>query len=874
MVLGPGPRPRGVPSDSPEWAGPNSAGSLIAAPANSRERLPAALHRSSPALPRRSSAACAVATCRATPQRVGEAAWHRRARRQRGAARTLLRVAAAAGIVARHHASGATASMGGGRGRGGDGAAAGSHGARWSDGIDKILHTLQQQSEQQQQLLRALGSGGAARMSQQHGGKGGGFKGKDARGQAGKGGGGSGKGGEGLRRDRSRPAGAGMRARAGDWQCAGCNAFPCFASTSACFRCGRPRRNSVSSVPHGRGKNGGRGLSDSASPSSYLGPIGAGGSRPLLGGRGAAAAKADTPPTQRVPGASVAARAEEARRQRDDDGEWQVARAVRPRRAPGDEAAPPAAASVPSTSPAAATATRNSWAALLEEEQEGEAAVQQDDGDEEDATVDDDMGSWHDDGGEGDHSCQDGEAGPTEAELKAAWQNHCAAYRRLERGQPPAPPGVLAAVRAQRDEAESAWRAARTPHPLHKRLRWAENELRSAEAKEAARRAELDEHLEQAARRTRDLQAMLNVDAARTARKRSALRSLHQEGAQDLDHLPEIGKAARVAITGIGSDIAPALTAIIEQLGDEHQAIRQDLQLLSTSLGHVEGVLRDAADGELAKVHQQRLHDNRPSVFDISDNANPRDDGGMRGDGGGSNGRGVGETDQTAAAVDRAASAAAATQRWTRPAPNAPWRKAATSSSVGAVEEARQLLRAAAAGTSAHAPTISPSQTNDLQVAERLEREHAMRQQQEAMQRQKLVQQDSHVAELEEQRRLQREQSRVEELHRHQEAAQRAAEAAAAEEARHKEERWASLSPEEREQARKLHAQQAAVGAHIFGSQEAGQMAGLVHQSHVRESIQEDAQRATGWDEAEVQQLMGMSPEDFARWDQERQSLM
>ncbi len=826
----------------------------------------------SPIPARRSPSACAPALCVVTPQRSGEAAWHRRARRQRGAARTLLRIAAAAGIVSRHHASGASAPMGGGRGKGGGGSAAGGdHGSRWGTDIGRLLQTLQQQSEQQQQLLRALSGADASRNAQRRGGKGGGSRGWDQRGHTRQSGGG-GAANDGQRRDRGRPAGEGVRARAGDWQCAGCGAFPCFARAAACYQCKRPRQDHQSSAMRGKGVDSGRGLSASAGPATYLGPIGAGGSRPILGTRAAAAPRADSCPSQRVPGASVAARAEEARGQHDDDNGWQLARAHHSRRTPGAEATPTAAVSVVSSTPAAAAATRNSWAALFEEEQEERMAEQQRSGEEDHEDVDDDMGTCQADEEGIEYHCDDAEAGPTEAELKAAWLDHCAAYRRLEKGQPSAPPGVLAAVRAQRDDAEKAWRAARTPHPLHKRLRWAENELRAAEAKEAARRAELDAHMEETARRTRNLQHMLDVDAARTARKRSALRALHQEGAQDLSVLPEIGKAAREAITGIGSDIAPALTAIIEQLGDEHQGIRQDLQLLSTSLGRVEGVLRDAADNELAKVHQRHQHAHHPTIYDISDGATTRGGdarGGGDGSGGGNNG-----TNRADSAMDPGATAPAVAQRWTRQTPNAPWRKSAASSSAGAVEEARQLLRAAAATPRASDPPTSPSQTNDLHVAERLAHEHALRQQQEALQRQQLVQQDSEVAAVEEQRRLQRERCRAEELHRHQEAAQRAAMAAAAEDARHKEERWASLSPEEREQAKRLHEQQAAVGAHVFGSQAAGQLAGLVHQSHVQESVLGKASHGAGWDEEEVQQLMGMSPEDFARWDQERHSLM
>ncbi len=56
----------------------------------------------------------------ATAQRVGEPAWHRRRRRQRGTARTILRIAAAGRLIACHHSSSTLRAMPGGRGAGHD----------------------------------------------------------------------------------------------------------------------------------------------------------------------------------------------------------------------------------------------------------------------------------------------------------------------------------------------------------------------------------------------------------------------------------------------------------------------------------------------------------------------------------------------------------------------------------------------------------------------------------------------------------------------------------------------------------------------------------------------------------------------------------
>ncbi len=251
------------------------------------------------------------------------------------------------------------------------------------------------------------------------------------------------------------------------------------------------------------------------------------------------------------------------------------------------------------TKPPAVT-VRNSWAALAEEEERDGRLCD----DNEDAADDaDGLDHMQEEEREGAGEDEE-EKGLLEAELKSIWLSHCSVLRRLEADTRPAPPRLLAKIKAERDAAERRWRAAKTPHPLHKRLRWAEAELRAAEAMEAARRRELADHVEQAPARTGEIEARLEVDAARTARKRSALEKLHCEGG--MGERPAMEKAARLAVAGIGTDIAPALTAIIEQLGEADEGLRQDLQVLSTSLGRVEGVLREATENELVLDQRRR----------------------------------------------------------------------------------------------------------------------------------------------------------------------------------------------------------------------------------------------------------------------------
>ncbi len=166
--------------------------------------------------------------------------------------------------------------------------------------------------------------------------------------------------------------------------------------------------------------------------------------------------------------------------------------------------------------------------------------------------------------------------------------------------------------------------------------------------------------------------------------------------------------------------------------------------------------------------------------------------------------------------------------------------------------------------------TATSAETNDLALAERRRQLEAQSQFAAALDRRQAVQSDPMQAQKEEQMRMQREQAQRDELLRHQNAAAKAAADAEAEAVRQREALWASLSPAEREAAIKVRNQQAAVGAHVFGTQEASQLAGLVHQSHVHERTCTDANAEA----AEVDLLMQMSPEEFARWDNERQSLL
>ncbi len=657
--------------------------------------------------------------------------------------------------------------------------------------------------------------------------------------------------------------------RPGDWRCNSCNAFPCFARTRRCFQCGEVRA-AAANVSRQRGR------------SEYLGPIGADGARPMLGGRSNLQAAAgnrrddgggERSPTTRVPGASRAALAEAERRRgqpgtgperrleanEGGDGFRPVRNGVPPRAAA--EAAADAVAGGGATSQAAGrpTAVRNSWAALSEEDDSDGDHMETDpqlqtspaeaeaDGADDCDEGDDDAGRADEDGGDANDNDNDLDA----AALRRAWQGHCHACKLLERSPHEFPARLLDEARALRDAAERQWRAAKQPQPLHKRLRWAENALREAEAKEKAHRQELREHLAAAEQRAREMEGRIAVDAARTARRRAALDALRFEAAPRA--LPSAEKAARIAVTGIASDVGPQLAAIIERmatpLGDDVESIRQELQLVAVSVSRVEEVLREGAVVD--------ARGGNAAHFDISDSSgsgrtDDRGDGTIDGD----HERRDGRSDGTR-------TAAQPQTRWARQAESGVWKKncGVDATSAAAADEARRLLqdelaRASAIGApSANGTPARPeseaANTNDLAEAERRGR-LAAQQQLQASQQHQQAHKDEQTRLQEDAQRQQRLQCQQEELRRHQAAMQQAAQTRAAEEDRQREQLIASMSPQELARAAELHAQQAAIGAQVFGTQSASQLANMVGQ----------AERLRA-EQAEVEHLMGTSQEEY-----------
>ncbi len=462
----------------------------------------------------------------------------------------------------------------------------------------------------------------------------------------------------------------------------------------------------------------------------------------------------------------------------------------------------------------------------------------------------------------------------SEADLRRAWDDARDAVRLLERSNKRVPQELLAQAREQRHAAEGRWRAAKTPQPLAKRLRWAEAALTEAVAKQDDHRREFEEFEQQAECRRRELLQRAEVDAARTARKREALDALRGEGARPA--LPACESAVRVAATGICTDLGPALAAVADKV-PEGTPLWTDIQAALATLCNVEGVLRQAIDRQAQQdqlrqplQRQQQQHDQQqrqqqqqqPTVFDIS--------GGVTcGDGSAAEQvRGVAACASAEAKGPRGAAAssttaagsqhggAGAAPRWAKQAGKGQTWGASAWEKKGALEPGGPADADARGGDGAQ-----PS----AEAAAEARRALQQHQQQAAAEEEARA-----AADAERQRQLTAiKQQQQEEALRLKHEAERAAAAAAAEEERQRQELLAKTSPEERQRMATLHAQQAAIQAAGFGTQQAMQGAGLVHQAHAHQLAVGATARGV---DPDADKLMAMSTEQLADWDREQQA--
>ncbi len=422
-------------------------------------------------------------------------------------------------------------------------------------------------------------------------------------------GGGNGGGNRGSSRGREGPTGTGNRSgaagaerrpQAGDWACGGCNFASNFARRRECFVCKRPR-----SPP----RVGGRGAAAGNPSPVNRGPVGAWGNRPLLGGassarggKGAATKGGDVAPTFRVPGASVAARANATAASGGAGGGKGAGL--------GGAATPPATAEGSGTTgtihgPRAGAIDEDGFQQVVRRGARRSEGARADEGAAVRDTSETPSGAREGRGSEG-ASDAAGEAGgggdagetPTPEELHQAWLHEVGLVRKLrQQGVQGGHPAFRAACEA-RDAAERAWRDSKDPAPASVRLGRAQAKLDRAVTMQAeARRAITDAeraHAEEMAK----LHAAMGECTERVRMRRAQLREVQAEvgAGSNADGGGPQARAQQEAIRQVHQtivgELGPTIAALVEQIDSSApawSALNGLLGKLSASKATLEG---------------------------------------------------------------------------------------------------------------------------------------------------------------------------------------------------------------------------------------------------------------------------------------------
>ncbi len=468
--------------------------------------------------------------------------------------------------------------------------------------MGQLLQELRHQSQQQQRILQALCGSGAQSASADFGTEGGAAQ-------------------SAIRRQpRAQP-------RDGDWACTACSFYPNFARRRRCLQCGREKAG----APAARGGT------------LTAGPVGASGLRPQLAWGAARLGTGGASPTHRVPGSSAAA-------------------------PPARQPVAARSATIPSVSSSSinAPAARGgsgaggnggggtggahpaSRAAAPRVDEDGFTVVARNAG----------RRRWADEEGGGDHDIRDddmgvdkttsvqhagpgvdgsfGEMGPSAAdgssrlvpnedededeyqhrqddpsELRNKLENEQSMVRALIReGVESSHPAMLAAV-AARDAAEEAWRAARRPHPVARRMGWAQQALDRAVRSRDKVRDELANFDERTKQQRSLIEERLGQAMERVSKRREALEELQEEAALDAPGYKRGLGTAEVCSQlagGMRQSIAPQVAAIASMLADGSQE-QEQFNLLVAQLEGLQGKL-DLHAHEGNRGHEE---------FDIAD---------------------------------------------------------------------------------------------------------------------------------------------------------------------------------------------------------------------------------------------------------------
>ncbi len=206
------------------------------------------------------------------------------------------------------------------------------------------------------------------------------------------------------------------------------------------------------------------------------------------------------------------------------------------------------------------------------------------------------------------HGAECGPADPTE--LKERWDRESATVRLLQReGMAEAHPVLLAAI-AARDGAEQAYRSGKAPHPVARRMGWAQARLDKVRRAKDRTRAELAAFDAECQARRQKLVDKLEEDEARVCKHEKALEELQLEAGAQVRGAGEDAQGNRETCSRVAGGLrsaAPRALALVDKLPEGSDA-RGVASQLAAELVALQAQLEHAAQNA-----------GQPEVYDIGD---------------------------------------------------------------------------------------------------------------------------------------------------------------------------------------------------------------------------------------------------------------
>ncbi len=202
--------------------------------------------------------------------------------------------------------------------------------------------------------------------------------------------------------------------------------------------------------------------------------------------------------------------------------------------------------------------------------------------------------AWDDEEPGGGQERDRGEDDP--AALRKRLDAEQATVRALQRqGLSDTHPAMAAAV-ATRDDAEAAWKSSRAPHPVARRMGWAQRRLDKALRSQARVYDELTSYDAQVQEQRAKIVERLQAAKERVSKHRQALDELQDEAANDAPGNKSAAEVCAKLAGGMRSSIAPEVEALAARI-QEGSAAQLQLNLLVAQLQNLQGELDQLAKG-------------------------------------------------------------------------------------------------------------------------------------------------------------------------------------------------------------------------------------------------------------------------------------